>query len=89
LDRYEINEGEYDGSVTAHIPAFEISDADAKTLRNYVYEGHRVYLKATMGLSNVDNSVEVDYWYSTSLDLGLKLANEMTALSYSFSSDHN
>ena len=42
-----------------------------------------------MGLSNVDNSVEVDYWYSTSLDLGLKLANEMTALSYSFSSDHN
>jgi hypothetical protein len=36
-----------------------------------------------------DNTVEVDYWYATSLDLGLKLANEMTALSYSFSNDHN
>lgn len=35
-----------------------------------------------------DNTVEVDLWYSSSLDLGLKLANEFAALSYSFTADH-
>lgn len=48
-----------------------------------------MHLKATLDLSQDNNSVEVDFWYSTSLDLGIKLANEFSALAYSFSSDHN
>mgnify|MGYP007009407763 CR=1 FL=1 len=42
-----------------------------------------------MDISHVDNKVEVDFWYATSLDLGLKLANEFAALAYSFGTDHN
>jgi hypothetical protein len=41
-----------------------------------------------MDSSSDDNTVEVDLWYSSSLDLGLKLANEFAALSYSFTADH-
>jgi hypothetical protein len=42
-------------------------------------------MKASMDIAKETNQVEVDFWYSTSLDLGLKLTNEMAALSKSFS----
>ena len=40
-----------------------------------------VYLKATFDVTNADNTVEVDLWYSTSLDLGLHLSTELAAMS--------
>lgn len=48
----------------------------------------KVYLKATMDVTNADNTVEVDLWYSTSLDLGLNLSTELAAMSLSFTADH-
>lgn len=33
--------------------------------------------------------MEVDLWYSSSLDLGLKLSDELAALSFSFKNDHS
>ena len=33
--------------------------------------------------------VDVDLWYSSTLDLGLKLSDELAALSYSFKNDHS
>jgi len=48
-----------------------------------------LHLKANIDISKDDNKVEVDIWYATSLDLGLKLANEFSALAYSFGTDHN
>jgi hypothetical protein len=81
---------EYDGSLSSHIPLFEVPARVYKTIESTISKrGQTVHLKATMDTFNDENTVEVDYWYSTSLDLGLKLANEMTALSYSFSNDHN
>ena len=47
-----------------------------------------VYIKATMDVSNSDNTVEVDLWYSTSLDLGMNLSTELAAMSLSFTADH-
>ena len=44
--------------------------------------------KADLTVSNPDNSVEVDLWYTSSLDLGLKMSDELAALSYSFQGDH-
>ena len=45
-------------------------------------------MKVTTTHVNTDNNVEVDLWYSSSLDLGLKLSDELAALSYSFKADH-
>jgi hypothetical protein len=58
-------------------------------LRKVYDSGDSVYLNANMKTGTDDNSVEVDLWYSSSLDLGLKLANEFAALSYSFTADHS
>ena len=44
----------------------------------------RLVLKADLTISNPLNTVEVDLWYSSSLDLGLKLSDRLAALSYSF-----
>jgi len=41
-----------------------------------------------LDINNEDDNIEVDLWYSSSLDLGLNLAQELSALSYSFSADH-
>merc|ERR1719188_13804 len=41
-----------------------------------------------MDVSNSDNTVEVDLWYSTSLDLGMNLSTELAAMSLSFTADH-
>lgn len=80
---------EYDGTLTSHIPAFEISGPDATKIRNAVSKDEKVFLKATMDVSKANNKVEVDFWYASSLDLGLKLSNEFSALAYSFGNDHN
>lgn len=45
-------------------------------------------MKVTTTQSTYKNNVEVDLWYSSSLDLGLKLSDELAALSFSFKSDH-
>lgn len=42
-----------------------------------------------MEVSNVLNKVEVDFWYASSLDLGINLSQELSALAYSFGNDHN
>jgi hypothetical protein len=77
-----------EGVLTAHIPTFEISTEYGEALRKVYGMGEAIYLKANMDSSSDDNTVEVDLWYSSSLDLGLKLANEFAALSYSFTADH-
>lgn len=63
----------------------ELENRDA---RNILNTKEAVYIKVLLTYSNPSNTVEVDLWYSSSLDLGLKLADELAALSYSFSSDH-
>ena len=47
-----------------------------------------VYAKATFDVTNRQNTVEVDLWYSTSLDLGMNLATELAAMSLTYSVDH-
>lgn len=65
-----------DGTLQSHIPAFEISWDEAKKLVEYIHLGGEkvVYMKANFDVTNSDNTVEVDLWYSTSLDLGLNLS---------------
>lgn len=48
-----------------------------------------MHLQATLDISNDENSVEIDLWYGTSLDLGLHLSDELSALSFTFSQSHN
>ena len=74
----------------SHVPAFEVSWEDAKKLVEFIHLGddNIVYLKAAFDVTNSDNTVEVDLWYSTSLDLGMNLANELAAMSKSYSPDH-
>ena len=73
-----------EGVLQAHIPTFEISNSDASILKKAYSNGESIYLNANTKTGTEDNTVEVDLWYSSSLDLGLKLANEFAALSYSF-----
>lgn len=55
----------------------------------YIHTGEQVvYAKVAMDVTNVENTVEVDLWYSTSLDLGLNLSTELAAMSHSFAPDH-
>ena len=79
-----------DGVLSSHIPAFEISYADAKNMVNVIQEGEEiVYMLANFDVTKADNTVEVDLWYSTSLDLGTYLASELAAMSISFTVDHS
>jgi len=72
-----------------HIPAFEIDWADAKKMVDFIRSGEQaVYMKATFDATNKENTVEVDLWYSTSLDLGLNLSTELAAMSESYTVDH-
>lgn len=41
-------------------------------------------VSTSLGSNEKSQSVEVDLWYSSSLDLGLKLSDELAALSKSF-----
>lgn len=78
-----------DGTLMTHIPAFEINWEDAYKMVEYIHAGDQiVYLKATFDVTKEDNSVHVDLWYSTVLDLGMNLATELTAMSMSFEADH-
>jgi hypothetical protein len=81
--------GDKDGILQAHIPTFEIDYEFGQILRKVYDMGDSVYLNANTKTGTEDNTVEVDLWYSSSLDLGLKLANEFAALSYSFTADHS
>ena len=74
-----------EGNLNFHIPLFEISHHDAKKIKD---SEEPVYMKVTTTHVNIENNVEVDLWYSSSLDLGLKLSDELAALSYSFKADH-
>ena len=72
-----------------HIPAFEIDWVDAKNMVDFIHKGEQVvYVKATFDVTNAANTVEVDLWYATSLDLGLNLSTELAAMSLSFAVDH-
>lgn len=56
---------------------------------DYIHLGQEVvYIKVTFDVTKEDNTVEVDLWYSTSLDLGLNLSTELAAMSLSFTADH-
>ena len=72
------------GVLLHHIPAFEIDYEDSQYLLDAIKGGEMVYLQATMDTSNIDNTVEVDLWYSTSLDLGELINDELSAMSISF-----
>lgn len=87
-NKYEID-GKLDGTLQTHIPAFEVSWYDAKKMVDLIAKtDEKIYLKATMDVTNSENTVEVDLWYSTSLDLGLNLSTELAAMSLSFTADH-
>lgn len=72
-----------DGTLNRHIPTFEIGYKDGMIIRETLKK-QEVYLKASLDNTKHTNLVEVDFWYTTILDLGLKLTNEMAALSKSF-----
>ena len=62
----------------------------AKKIVDFIKKGEQtVYIKADLHVYNDDNPVEVDLWYSTSLDLGMNLSTELAAMSLSFGSDHS
>ena len=86
-ERYKFD-GKIDGLLQSHIPAFEIEWVDARKMVDQILAGEYVYLKGTFDVTNSDNTVEVDLWYSTSLDLGLSLSTELAAMSLSFTADH-
>ena len=48
-----------------------------------------VYINAHMDSTRDNNEVEVDLWYSTSLDLGDRIADELASMSLSFEQNHN
>lgn len=77
---------ESDGDLTFHIPLVEITSKDAKLIRD---TKEQVVMKLSTSKLSPKNQVEVDLWYSSSLDLGLKLSDELAALSYSFMNDHS
>lgn len=55
----------------------------------YIHLGNEiVYISATFDVTNVSNTVEVDLWFSTSLDLGMNLSSELAAMSMSYTVDH-
>ena len=82
-------DGKYDGTLSMHIPVFEIEWIDAKNIAEFIRNGDQVvYMKATVEVSNSANTVEVDLWFSTSLDLGMNLSTELAAMSMSYSADH-
>ena len=71
------------------IPAFEISHHDAKKLKQAIHNSKRIIIQAILDHTNQNNTVEVDLWYATSLDLGLKLSNEFAAMSLDFGASHS
>ena len=82
-------DGKLDGTLQSHIPAFEINWDDAKKMVELIHKVEEVvYLQATFDVTNSENTVEVDLWYSTSLDLGLNLSTELAAMSLTYSVDH-
>ena len=85
----DMEQNKLDGTLQTHIPAFEISFVDARNMVDEIKKGeHVVFVKAVFDVTKSDNSVEVDLWYSTSLDLGTNLATELAAMSLSFNADH-
>ena len=77
-----------EGYLGYHIPLFEISHKDANKIKTALAES-KVYIKVQTSATSSINHVEVDLWYSSSLDLGLKLSDELAALSISFHNDHS
>lgn len=75
------------GELSWHIPLFEISHEDWKTISKFKDVGP-VYLKISADDLECTTSIDVDLWYSSTLDLGLKLSDELAALSYSFKNNH-
>lgn len=76
-----------DGELQWHVPLFEITQKDWKKIQKYM-EGGPVYLKVSTDDLQFSGSIDVDLWYSSTLDLGLKLSDELSALSYSFKNNH-
>lgn len=77
-----------DGTLNRHIPTFEIMYDVGQSIRKTLKK-QEVYVKADMNTRQDNNLVEVDFWYTSVLDLGLKLTNEMAALAKSFGQDHS
>jgi len=82
-------DGHMSGQLQSHIPAFELEFEDAKHIVETIFEDKLVYLKADFDVTNQENTVEVDLWYATSLDLGITLSEELAAMSLSFTNDHS
>lgn len=88
-DSHELKEewNEQEGVLQFHIPMFEISHHDGQQLLK-AKRDEKIYLRVSTTISKSDNMVDVDLWYSSTLDLGLKLSDELAALSYSYHNDH-
>ena len=86
----EVDEsGEDEGFLLSHIPLFEISYEDGEKLRNQITQKEEeVVLRIKVSEIKEAESVEIDLWYTSVLDLGLKVTDELTALSLSFGNDH-
>ena len=79
----------FDGSLQMHIPLFEISYESAQKISKTIANGKDVFIQVKANEAYEKDHVEVDLWYASVLDLGLKLADELAALSYSFREDHS
>lgn len=80
----------YDGTLQMHIPIFEISFESAnKIIQTIEQDKSDVFVQVKANEAYEKDHVEVDLWYASVLDLGLKLADELAALSYSFREDHS
>lgn len=67
----------------------EISHNDALKLQTSFDKGDNIVLRIKTDYGQLTSTVEVDLWYTSSLDLGLTLSDELSALSYSFDTDHD
>ena len=76
------------GVYQPHIPSFEISYDDSSLLYERIKLGEVVVLRAVVDNTNEWNSVEVDLWYSSSLDLGERISDELSAISLSYQNNH-
>jgi len=52
-----------------NIPSFFIRNKDGNKIKSSIDDGKNVYIKAELEISNPDNRVEYDLWYSSFLDI--------------------
>ena len=80
----EIKTEQREGNVfQPHLPSFEIYSEDADKIYKTIKEGSIVYIKAIIDNTHMENKVEVDLWYASSLDLGDRISDELAGMAMS------